>query len=211
MNFQELLDAVPWHGLFRVRDILPGRSEASLRVQLSRWVKAGKLQRLSGAAYAINKPFREPNMLHPFFVANFLFPETYISQESALAYYDMIPERIVSHLSITHGRPARRETPLGTFVTNHISAERAGLDEALVDRRQLVRIGTRERALLDLIWLVPKGESAAHLRSLRLQNLEALDFDKLTNLAGSSGKLNRAVTQIAEIKKQEEQGWTRLS
>lgn len=208
MLFAELLETVPWHGLFRVRDLLPGRKEAALRVQLSRWVAAGKLERLSGAAYAISKPFREPNMLHPFFVANFLFPETYISQESALAYYDMIPERIVTHLSITHGRPTRRETPLGTFLTSHISAEHAGLDEALVDRRQLVRIGTRERALLDLIWLVPKGDSEAHLQSLRLQNLDALDLDKMADLAGSSGKLNRAVKRIAEIKKEEERGWS---
>jgi len=211
MQFSELLDTVPWHGLFRVRDLFPGRNEAALRVQLTRWVAAGKVQRLSGAAYAISKPYREPNMLHPFFVANFLFPDTYISQESALAYYDMIPERIVTHLSITHGRPARRETPLGTFLTNHISAEHNGLDEVLVDRRQLARIGTRERALLDLIWLVPKGESEAHLRSLRLQNLDALDLNTMANLAGESGKLKRAVDRIAALKKEESQGWSQVS
>lgn len=57
---------------------------------------------------------------------------------------------------------------------------------------------TPEKALLDLIYLQPDGDVAGYARSLRLQNLESLDLELLSELAArfATPKLRRAVKAI---------------
>jgi len=45
-----------------------------------------------------------------------------------------------------------------------------------------------EKALLDLIYLTPGGDSIEYIRSLRLQNLELLSRDQLKGFAQMFGK-----------------------
>jgi hypothetical protein len=53
-------------------------------------------------------------------------------------------------------------------------------------QRALVAIP--EKALLDLIYLTPGGDSVEYIRSLRLQNLELLRMDLLHEYANLFGK-----------------------
>ena len=62
-------------------------------------------------------------------------------------------------------------------------------------------IACPEKALLDLIYLQPGGDSPAYLESLRLQNLEQFDLDKLHLYAEESGKpkLLRGVDSVRHV------------
>ena len=58
-----------------------------------------------------------------------------------------------------------------------------------------------EKALLDLVYLQPGGDTPAYLVELRLQALDRLDLDRLARLATENGrpKLRRAVRHVAAL------------
>ena len=66
-------------------------------------------------------------------------------------------------------------------------------------------VATPEKALLDLIRFRPKGDSPEYIESLRLQNLEILDLERLRRLAARSGKprLKRATRVIKDLARRE--------
>jgi hypothetical protein len=70
-----------------------------------------------------------------------------------------------------------------------------------VTSSQRAYIALPEKALLDLIYLEPGGDDPAFLHSLRLQNLDALDVDRLFALARRLGKpkLRRAAKTVAAL------------
>lgn len=55
-------------------------------------------------------------------VANHLYGPSYLSLQSALAYYGMIPERVYSVLSMTLKRSKTYRTPLGEFSYQTVNA-----------------------------------------------------------------------------------------
>jgi hypothetical protein len=63
------------------------------------------------------------------------------------------------------------------------------------------RLGSNaEKALLDLVYLQPGGDTLAYLAALRLQACERLDLAVLATLAESGGpKLRRATRAIAAL------------
>jgi len=173
-------------------------SAAGLRVQLGRWVEAGKVVQLRRGVYTLAPPFRrvEP---HPFLVANRLRPASYVSLQSALAYHGMIPEGVPTVTSVTAGRPATFETPIGTFLFRHVTrAMFRDFRPLAVATGQTAFVATPEKALLDLVHLTPRGDRSDFLAELRLQNLDELDGTELEDLARrlAAPKLQRAARRI---------------
>lgn len=104
MKFDSLLSQLPPTGLFRTGDILAGESDAkAVRRQLDRWVKSGKVAQLRRGVYQLQKPYCA-SPPHPFLTANFLRRASYVSLQSALSHYGMIPEHVPVVTSITGGR-----------------------------------------------------------------------------------------------------------
>ncbi len=77
---------------------------------------------------------------------------------------------------------------------------------------QQVLLATPEKALLDLIYLEPGGDSPEYLTELRLQNMDGLDVREVRRLAAASGKpkLRRAAEQIARLAEVEAQEYQPL-
>ena len=95
---------IPSTGLFRTGDILAGeKNPQDVRRQLDRWVKAGKITQLRREVYLLQKPYRTVSP-HPFLTANLLRRASYISLQSALSHYGMIPEHVPVVTSVTGGR-----------------------------------------------------------------------------------------------------------
>ena len=68
-------------------------------------------------------------------------------------------------------------------------------------RGQQALVAAPEKALLDLIYLQPEGDSLVYLRELRLQNLEQLDLDTLSALSKvfNTPKMRRAIENITHL------------
>lgn len=162
--------------------------------------------------YALAPPFRKIKA-HPFLVANRLVQPSYVSLQSALAYYGLIPEYVAITMSVTTRRPGRWDTPLGGYAFRHVKIELFRDYGSLeVGDGQQAFVASAEKALLDLVHLEPGGDSRDYLDGLRLQNLEKLDLDRLGHQAELTGspKLRRAATRVVALARSERMGYETL-
>ena len=201
MEFESLLKLVGDEPIFESSILLAGNVDPKLiRIQLSRWVKTGKIYQLRRGLYSIAPPYqrRQP---HPFLVANHLQKASYVSLQSALSIYGLIPEVVNTTISVSMGRPERLETPLGTYEFRHIKTELLFGYQMIELVEQSALVATPEKALLDLIYLQPGSDSAAYLKELRLQNTEKLDKDLLRKQSEkfNTPKLQNAVKGILQL------------
>lgn len=207
MNYEDVLTYVRELPLFRsdllqVGDVNP----ANLQKQLSRWTAAGKVEQLRRGLYTLASPYRkiEP---HPFLIANQLVEPSYISLQSALAYYELIPEVVFEVTSITsRRRTTTYKTDFGVFTYQFVRKDLfSGFSLMEVASDQWAYIARPEKALLDLIHLTPRGDQMAYLATLRLQNMEQLDLSWMSNFVYGSGsrKLIAAVENLSLLKQME--------
>lgn len=172
----------------------------NVRVQLTRWVNSGRLYQLRRGLYSIAPPYQKVRP-HPFLVANRLQRASYVSLQSALAFYGLIPETVNITVSVTAGRPERLATPLGVFEFRHIKSKLLYGYQMTDLGGQNALVATPTKALLDLVYLQPGGESARYLNELRLQNLDHLDLDVLKRQTEvfDSPKMRAAAKVIASL------------
>ena len=206
MKFRHLIEIVDDEPVFETGLLLAGDVDpADVRRQLSRWTKGGRLYQLRRGLYALAPPFRKVKP-HPFVVANRLVRGSYVSCQSALAHYGLIPEHVPVTTSVTTARPARWDTPLGSYEFRHVKTELlCGYQLTELSPGQRAFVARPEKALLDLIYLQAGGDSLPYLRELRLQHLERLDLGELQRQAdvANSAKLRRAARLVADLARSE--------
>jgi hypothetical protein len=141
-------------------------------------------------------------MAHPFTVANVLKKASYVSLQSALAHYGMIPEYVPVTTSVTTGRPEELETPAGRFQFRHI-ADRlfGGFSETEVSPGEFALLASPYKALVDLLYLTPGSDQFDYLGELRLSPPEHFGPVSLQTSAESTGsaKVRRAVEKLLGI------------
>ncbi len=212
MEFERLLELVGNEPVFETALLLAGKVNPNVvRLQLSRWTKSGRLYQLRRGLYALAPPYQKMKP-HPFLIANHMQRASYVSGQSALAFYGLIPDTVHITLSVTAGRPERLETPLGVFEFRHVKPEllrgyRMTDLPGWQQPGQQALVAMPEKALLDLVYLQQGGDAPASLRELRLQNLERLDLGELRRQAEAfdSPKLRRAVETITRLAQSERQ------
>ena len=217
MKFERLLELVGDEPVFETSLLLAGEVNPNIvRLQLTRWTKSGRIYQLRRSLYAIAPPHQKVKP-HPFLIANRMQRASYVSGQSALAFYGLIPDTVQATLSVTAGRPERLDTPLGVFEFRHVKPEllRGYRMTALTSPKppeQQALVATPEKALLDLVYFQPGGDQPAYLRELRLQNLEHLDLDELRRQAETfdAPKLRRAVNAIIRLAQSEAQEYETL-
>lgn len=202
MKFDDLVTSVSKQPFFETGLLLAGTVDPTdVRRQLSRWTRSGRVIQLRRGLYTLAAPYQQTTP-HPFLVANSLLPGSYVSLQSALAYYGLIPEYVVQTLSVSTLRPSRWSNQLGEFRFQHLAPHFFfGYQQATLAPDQEAFIALPEKALLDLVHLTPDGDDPLYLAGLRLQNLEHLDLERLQMLAGRAGKPKwlRAANQILTL------------
>jgi len=186
---------------------LSGEPRQSLRMQLSRLVRQGKLQSLRRSMYVLGAPYRkvDPN---PAILANRIYTPSYLSFHWALGYYGLIPEMVFMFTSATTRVPRLFKNEFGSFLYKHIKPDGfAGYQVVEIDR-QKVLIAAPEKALLDL-WHIENGEwTTERMAGMRFQNFEAVSLKKLTGYVElfQSPRLVRAVRNWRAYVKAEMKG-----
>jgi predicted transcriptional regulator of viral defense system len=209
MRWQQLQYTVQDQPLFESSLLLTGNvTRHQAQRQLSDWTQAQKVIQLRRGIYT----FPDQN-LHPFVVANYLVPGSYVSLQMALAYYHLIPEHVAVVTSVTTQRPGRYENKFGRFSYRHINPSLFfGIEYRLLVNDEYAYVATPEKALLDLVHFRPQGDSAAYIESLRLQNLEILDLERLHLFAerANKPKLKRGANVIEAIAQREAEDYEPL-
>lgn len=213
MRFEQLVSAIrnmPYFDLATIAQ-LSGDPRQSLRMQLSRLVKQGKLKSLRRGMYVLGEPYRkvDPN---PAFLANRIYSPSYLSFHWALGYYGLIPEMVFMFTSATARGPRLFKNEFGSFQYKHIKPDCfAGYQTVEIDR-QKVLIAVPEKALLDL-WHIENGEwTTERMASMRFQNFEMVSLKKLNKYIKMyhSPRLVRAVRNWQAYIKTETEGVKKL-
>jgi predicted transcriptional regulator of viral defense system len=153
--------------IFSVRDIanlFPDANVATLKNNLSSWVKKGYIERLKRDLYACVEPVYGSE-IPDFHVANKLYAPSYISLETALSHYNIIPEIAVQVTSVTT-KPSREfKNRYGVFIYRSCK-NRAFTGYRIVSYEGYdVLIADKEKALVDFIYF-------------KLRHGLAVDFDE---------------------------------
>jgi len=202
MRYRQVLEIVGDEPLFETGLLLAGDVDpANTRRQLSRWTAGGKLIQLRRGLYALAPPYQKKKP-HLFLVANRLVGASYVSCQSALAYYGLIPEYVPTVTSVTTRRPNAYDTPFGRYAFGHLKRDLFfGYTYNALGNGQHAFVASPEKALLDQAYLQPGGDALPYLRGLRLQNLHQLDLQALDSMARRTGspKLIRTAARIASM------------
>ena len=189
MKFENLIEVVQDEPVFDTGLLLSGQVDPNdIRRQLTRWTNSGRLIQLRRGLYSLAPPYQKVKA-HPFVIANRLVGGSYVSLQSGLAHYGLIPEFVPTVVSVCSSRPRQWSTPLGSFLFRHVDRKHLrGYQSLELGGGQSAVVALPEKALLDLIYLTPGGDSIEYIRSLRLQNLELLSSDQLRGFAQLFGK-----------------------
>lgn len=202
MYFQEVAPFLAKLTLFESSHLFAvAQNPQQVQRRLSDWVRAGKVIQLRRGLYTIAPPY-QTQQPHSYVIANHLVRGSYVSLQTALSHYDLIPEHVAVVTSVTTGRPGAWQNPYGHFSYQHIQpALFFGFRYWQVTQTQWAYLASPEKALLDLIYLTPDGDSEGYLRALRLQNLDQLDSERLDQYAARAAKpkLRRALAHILRL------------
>jgi predicted transcriptional regulator of viral defense system len=201
MDYVDLLNRVADLPCFTTRFLAAGGNLPQIRLQLNRWVNNGRLIKLHKGLYTLAGPYRKIKP-EPFSIANSLKSASYVSLQSALSWYGLIPEFVPVVTSVTTGRPRLIETPMGRFDFRHINKSFFwGYKQIELMDGQTAFIARPEKAMLDLVYLTPGGDKEDFIKELRIQDIEQIDKAVLREFSErtQSPKLKRAFQNIARI------------
>lgn len=141
--------------------------------KISELVKAGLLTFLKKGLYTPG-PKSKFRQTEPFLIANHLWGPSYVSMESALSYWGLIPERIHEISSITTKTSKKYENAVGRFTYRSMSLPyyAFGIKHVSLREKQVAMVASPEKAICDKIVTTP----GIFLRSTK-QALEFLTED----------------------------------
>jgi predicted transcriptional regulator of viral defense system len=112
---------------------------------------AGKIIRLKKGLYVVD-PQVSRIPLSTELIANHLYAPSYVSMQTALRYYGLIPEAVYTTQSMTLKHSRNFDTPLGRFQYQMISREAFAVGITYINKQNYsFLIATPEKALCDLI------------------------------------------------------------
>ena len=156
--------------------------------KISELIKKGELLHIRRGLYV---PGADSGLTlpEPFLIANHLRGPSYISLESALSYWGLIPERVYEITSVTLKTSKKYNTPVGRFSYHHIPSPyySFGLETIQLKPKQNVLIASCEKAICDKIIFT----SGINLRSV----LQTKDY-LLEDL-----RMDESILQKLDIKK----------
>lgn len=128
----------------------------------------------------------------PFTIANALLSPSYISFETALAYYAMIPERVYAIKSSTFKKNKKKEykNNFGLFLYQDVNSNAYPYDINQIEIDGIkVMIASKEKAILDLLSVISPRNNKKELIDLLFDDLrideelfEKLDKNKIIKL-----------------------------
>ena len=127
-------------------------------------VKAGELIPVKRGVY-ITGPRINAEKPASFLLANHLWGPSYVSLETALSHWGLIPERVYEISSVTLKNSKTYKTPVGRFTYAHASLPyyAFGVKRVQLTKKQMVLMASPEKALCDKIVMT----SGVFLRSIR--------------------------------------------
>ncbi len=140
--------------IFSLRDIknmFPDANVATLKNNLTNWLKKGYMERLKRDLYACVEPILESE-IPDFYIANRLYTPSYVSLETALSLYNIIPEIAAQVTSVTT-KPSREfKNRHGVFMYRSCRKRAFTGYRIVVYEGYKILIADEEKALVDFLY-----------------------------------------------------------
>jgi predicted transcriptional regulator of viral defense system len=175
MTYLELRASMKDFTVFSVRDIL--RVEPAFhRRRLNEWQDKGYIRKVIKNFYIFADRALDEWTL--FEIANRIYKPSYVSLESALAHFQLIPESVYGVTSVSTRRSYRFPSAVADFRYRTVSPRLFyGYDLAAAGGKR-VKISRPEKAIMDFLYLNPHLRSDSEFESLRLDKER---FSQLVN------------------------------
>jgi predicted transcriptional regulator of viral defense system len=162
-------------------------SPRTLRNQFSRWKKQGLLVELKRGLYILGQAERQTTLSKQA-IAAVLYQPSYISLESALSHYQMIPERVDTVMSVSSKKTRVFHNTEGTFSYRNLKISlNFGFSAKKDENGYPYFIAEPEKALLDYLYLnlgaLDPKDGDIFDSFIRLQNRSLLNKKKLFSYA----------------------------
>ncbi len=156
MNFLHLARCFEEQGviLFSLQDIrilYPKANDKTLKNNLSNWVKKGYIHRLKKGLYTVNKS-ELSGSVPDFYLANRLYPPSYVSLETALSFYGIIPEEAAQIISVSTKPTRIYSTSHGTFFYRSCKKSAFTGYRIMKIQGEKTLFADKEKALVDYIY-----------------------------------------------------------
>lgn len=165
-----------------------------LKLQLHQWTVRGEIQRLKRSLYCFPERIFDKTQ-----IVRELYTPAYISLESALSHYGLLPDVSFSMTLVTPKATRNFQTSFGNFIYHTIKSSLFwGFDSETL-------MGEREKVVLDFFYLNSHSlkSSPAFWESQRWQNLHEVDFEKLKSYASKMKlvKVERLVSSLENYRR----------
>ncbi|MBU1194341.1 MAG: hypothetical protein KKE62_02655 [Proteobacteria bacterium] len=144
-------------------------------------IKSKDIVKVKKGIYVLGKAYNKP--YNKFILANLIYGPSYITAQTALAFWNMIPERVELIISMTTKRKKQFETPVGCFSYLYCPRKAFHIGVQLEDAgdQKKFLIACPEKALCDLTamqtHISTHGQMEEFLELLRLDDSAVKKFD----------------------------------
>ncbi len=201
MNYVEFRAALIDYKVFSIVDVIkifPGFDSK----RLVEWQKKNYLRKIINKWYVFTEIPMDEMLLYR--VSNCIYKPSYVSLETALSFYGLIPENVFSPQAISTRKTISYSTPLGTFFYRSIKTPL--FFGYLVHHKDKlpVMLAEIEKALLDYLYLSAQIASEKDIVALRFNYSEIqnkIDWNKLHNyaLVFESKTLDKRIKYLTKI------------
>jgi predicted transcriptional regulator of viral defense system len=168
MNFISFKNSLRDFPVFSVADIRAAHGDFDRR-RLSEWQKKGYIKKIIKGYYLFSDVDMNEDTLSA--IANKIYKPSYISFETAMSHYRLIPESIYMMTSASTRRTYVFETPVARFSYRTIKPSLFFGYSILPDG---IKMAFMEKAILDYFYINPAVQSDDDFASLRINREEIL-------------------------------------
>ncbi|MBU1178789.1 hypothetical protein KKB69_00380 [Patescibacteria group bacterium] len=162
------------------------------RAFLSYNTKTGAFRRLKRGAYCLAS-----ELLAKFEIANYLHQPSYISFETAMSYYGLIPETVYTIISATTKAPKTFEFENQSYQYIKIKKNFFFGYSPVKIRDKTIRMADKEKALLDYLYLASLKKLPINER-LNLNKLDKKQLDFYVNFFKKHLRKNKAFLDLVK-------------
>jgi len=181
MIFNELKNKAKNYPLFKLEDVFkwfPDAKRATTLNQLNFWVKKEYLEKIRRGIYKLS----DFEIKDTFLLSSYIYSPSYISLETALNYYSIIPDIPFAVTSIALNKTKTFKTKdYGIFYYHNLKPELFfGFKSIIIEKNYSYNIASPEKALFDYLYLKIKIIESPEgvIEELRLSLPKDFDWKK---------------------------------
>ncbi len=198
MNYLGFREVMKRFKIFSLTDIKKNFPTFDSR-RLVEWQEKGHIKKVINRWYLFADVQVEEKLMY--WTANRIYQPSYISMESALAFYGLIPEAVFTLTSLSTLKTKSFDTHLGAFSFRHVKPCLFFGYKVIEWQGLPIKMAEPEKVMLDYLYLNPQLNQEEDWQALRL-NLEKLhdiiDTSKMLRylILFESKALDRRVTRF---------------